>query len=56
MGSLARLATTDSNVSDMFVPVSPSGTGKTLRRLTSSLRALRFLLAAAMALTRSLLV
>ena len=56
MGSLARLATTDSSVSDMFVPVSPSGTGKTLRRLTSSLRALRFLLAAAMALTRSLLV
>ena len=56
MDSLARLATTDSSVSDMFVPVSPSGTGKTLRRLTSSLRALRFLLAAAMALTRSLLV
>ena len=56
MGSLARFATTDSSVSDMFVPVSPSGTGKTFRRLTSSLRALRFLLAAAMAFTRSLLV
>ncbi len=48
------LVTTLSMVSDMFVPVSPSGTGKTLSRLTSSLRALRALLAAAMAFRTSL--
>ena len=29
-------STADWSVSSMFVPVSPSGTGKTLRRLTSS--------------------
>src|SRR5579859_3175680 len=29
-------STADSRVSSMLVPVSPSGTGKTLRRLTSS--------------------
>ena len=53
MGSCARFSTTVSNVSDMFVPVSPSGTGKTLRRLISSFRSLKVLLAAAMALRRS---
>ena len=38
MGSALTSLATDSMVSDMLVPVSPSGTGKTLRRLTSSLR------------------
>ena len=55
-GSFFKLFTTDSSVSDMFVPVSPSGTGNTLSRLTSSLRADRFSLAALMALSRSLTV
>ena len=40
MGRRAMLVTTLSMVRDMFVPVSPSGTGNTFRRLTSSLRAL----------------
>ena len=41
-GELRRpRATTASIVSDMLVPVSPSGTGKTLSRLTSSLRSFR---------------
>ena len=39
-GSFAMLSTTDFSVSDMFVPVSPSGTGNTFRRLISSLRSL----------------
>ena len=56
MGRLARFSTTVSSVSDMFVPVSPSGTGNTFRRLISSLRSLRVLLATAMALSRSFAV
>ena len=56
MGRFARFSTTVSSVSDMFVPVSPSGTGKTFRRLISSLRSLSVLLAAAMALSRSFAV
>ena len=56
MGSRARFSTTVSSVSDMFVPVSPSGTGNTFRRLISSLRSLSVLLAAARALRRSLAV
>ncbi len=49
MGRLAALDTTLWMVSDMLVPVSPSGTGNTLRRLTSSLRSSRDLAAAATA-------
>ena len=49
MGRLARFSTTVSSVSDMFVPVSPSGTGNTFRRFTSSLRSSRTLAAAATA-------
>jgi len=45
----ANSPTTASIVSDMLVPVSPSGTGKTLSLLTSSIRSLR---AAAAAATR----
>ena len=54
MGSAARLSTTEASVSDMLVPVSPSGTGNTLRRLISSLRSSSTLLAAATALMMSL--
>ena len=54
MGKVPILFTTDSSVNDMFVPVSPSGTGNTFRRFTSSLRAERLLLAAAIALSTSL--
>lgn len=49
MGRFATLLTTDWMVSDMFVPVSPSGTGNTFRRFTSSLRSSRTLAAAATA-------
>ena len=49
MGRFATLLTTDWMVSDMFVPVSPSGTGNTFRRFTSSLRSPRTLAAAATA-------
>ena len=56
MGSCARFSTTVCNVSDMLVPVSPSGTGNTFRRLISSLRSPSVLLAAARALRRSLAV
>ena len=54
MGRRARFPTTLSMVNDMLVPVSPSGTGNTLRRLISSLRAESALLAAAMAFWMSL--
>ena len=37
-GRAARLSQTILMVSDMFVPVSPSGTGNTFKRFTSSLR------------------
>ncbi len=49
MARLATLPTTLWMVSDMFVPVSPSGTGNTFRRLTSSLRSSSVLAAAATA-------
>ena len=39
-GSFETSSTTTSIVSDMLVPVSPSGTGNTLSLLTSSLRSL----------------
>ncbi len=44
-----RFFTTDSIVSDILVPVSPSGTGKTLSLLTSSFRSVKALDAKAMA-------
>ncbi len=52
-GSAFRPATTLSSVSDMFVPVSPSGTGKTLSLLISSLRLESSAEAWAIALTMS---
>ena len=55
IGKRAMFSTTISSVSDMFVPVSPSGTGNTLRRLTSSLRADNVFDAAAIAFMISFL-